>query len=59
MDAEQEKAESAILSVLLALPWDKREDVIDAVLHNGIFCPACGIGSVDRPNPKCHCSNDE
>lgn len=28
-----------IVDIILELPWQRREDVINGVLYNGIFCP--------------------
>ena len=53
-----EETAQKIIEMLLALPWEKREDVIAAVKYNRIFCWHCGMGERDRPNPYCRCSDD-
>lgn len=45
--------------LLLALPWQEREDVCSAITNNDIFCVYCGYGSPETPNPNCQCTNDD
>lgn len=53
------KLTDKIVDMLLDIPWDRREEVIKAVLYNGVFCPHCGYGERSAPNPDCQCQNDE
>lgn len=55
----EQDAEQAIMSIMLALPSQKREEVWGNVAANGIFCVHCGTGEPDSPNPRCQCWNDE
>ena len=59
LSADQQKAAETILKILMDLPWADRPDVFTAIRDNDVFCCACGQGSVERPNPYCHCQNDE
>ena len=48
-----------ILDLLLAVPENLRQNVIEDVQHNPFFCWDCGMGTRERPNQKCQCWNDE
>ena len=45
-----------IVERLLAVPEGEREEVLSAVLHNGIFCQHCGIGSREHPQYLVECT---
>ncbi len=59
MNERQQILADLIVSALLAVPDVDREDVCQAIRHNGVFCFACGIGSRERPNRNCQCGNDQ
>ena len=44
---------------LLALPWQYRPRAFLGIRFNDVFCPACGQGSIEKPNPVCQCENNE
>jgi hypothetical protein len=59
LDAEQFGAAETIMETLMALPWEKRTSVWNAVMFNNMFCVHCGYGSREHPNGNCQCTNDE
>jgi hypothetical protein len=56
---EGQEAYNKVFAIMLALTADQREAVWFSITHNGVFCVHCGIGSVESPNPRCQCTNDE
>lgn len=47
-----------IVAMLLELPADKRAQILAEVRYNDVFCPECGVGEPNNPNPDCQCRND-
>ncbi len=51
--------EEAIVFELLKLSPAERLSILGRVKNNGIFCPECGEGDYEHPNPHCRCWDDE
>jgi hypothetical protein len=56
---EISKFANIIIDILLLAPEGVRREILGEVNANGIFCPYCGFGSEEHPNPQCQCWNDE
>jgi len=59
MNSRQRIIVEVTLQKLLELSWTERVEVLHAINNNKIFCPNCGYGSKENPNPDCQCNNDE
>lgn len=57
-DKYQQLADTMI-KLLLTFDPEDRANFIGYIRFNDIFCPYCGEGSVEKPNPNCQCENDE
>jgi hypothetical protein len=60
MDDKQTTAVKTIMKILLDIEeGSDRAQVFAKIRCNSIFCPNCGIGSIEDPNECCPCLNDE
>lgn len=48
-----------IIDAMVAMSPAERTEIFDAIKYNDIFCPECGMGDREVPNPHCHCQNED